>query len=111
MNNRFEDRKPVYSRIHISYFFLLFSVLAVAVFLYGINSIDRSTKSRQKESLHNTISQCVTHCYAVEGTYPPSLDYLKEHYGLIYDENTFFVDYTSIGSNLRPDITIIEKGE
>ena len=111
MSNRFQNRPSVYSKIHISHFFLLFSIIMMIVFFYGISSIDHSTKAKQKESLHNTISQCVTHCYAVEGTYPPSLDYLKEHYGLFYDENTFFVDYTSIGSNLRPDITIIEKGE
>lgn len=111
MSNRFQSRTPVYSKIHISHFFLFFSIVIMIVFFYGVNSIDQSTKAKQKESLHNTISQCVTHCYAVEGTYPPSLAYLKEHYGLIYDEKTFFVDYTSIGSNLRPDITIIEKGE
>ena len=111
MSNRFQNQPPLYTRIHLSHFFLLFSVTAIIVFLYGINSIDHSTKVSQMESLHNTISQCVTHCYAVEGTYPPSLDYLKEHYGLIYDENSFFVDYTAIGSNLRPDITIIEKGD
>lgn len=111
MGNRFEDRTPIYNRIHMSHFFLLCSLFAIVVFLYGINSINQSTKSQQKQSLHDTITQCITHCYAVEGTYPPSLEYLKEHYGLIYDEDMFFVDYTPIGSNLRPDITIIEKGE
>lgn len=111
MRNRFQNKVTIYSHFHISHFFLLLSILVVIVFIYGINSIDHSTQSRQKESLQNSISQCVTHCYAVEGTYPPDLEYLKEHYGLIYDEKIFFVDYTSIGSNLRPDITIIEKGE
>ena len=52
----------------------------------------------------------ITYCYAVEGAYPESLDYLKENYGLTYDENLFFVDYHIDGSNIFPDITIIERG-
>ncbi len=52
----------------------------------------------------------ITHCYAVEGTYPSSLEYLKENYGLTYDETVFFVDYQTIGSNILPDVTIIERG-
>ena len=66
---------------------------------------------RQKESLENAVTRSVTYCYTVEGTYPENLDYLKDNYGLIYDEETFFVDYRIIGSNVLPDITIIEKGE
>lgn len=109
MNNRFENRSSFLSHFHMSYFFLLFSIIVFLAFFFGIISVDKTAKDKQKENLQKTISQCITHCYAVEGTYPPSLDYLKEHYGLIYDENAFFVDYTAIGSNLRPDITIIER--
>jgi hypothetical protein len=45
----------------------------------------------------------------VEGKYPESLDYLKEHYGLTYNEDLFFVDYRVSGSNILPDVTIIER--
>ena len=58
-----------------------------------------------------TLIRNITYCYAVEGSYPESLDYLKEHYGLTYDEDRFFVDYQVIGANILPDVTIIEKGE
>ena len=68
-------------------------------------------RNRQKESLENAITRSITHCYAVEGSYPASLDYLKENYGLTYDEDLFFVDYQTIGSNILPDVTIIEKEE
>ena len=47
----------------------------------------------------------------MEGSYPESLDYLKEHYGLTYDDHYFFVDYHAAGANLFPDVTIIERGE
>ena len=50
------------------------------------------------------------YCYATEGTYPESLEDLKAHYGLTYDEDLFFVDYQTVGANIYPDVTIIEKG-
>ena len=68
-----------------------------------------STKKRQKESLENAIMRNITYCYTVEGTYPESLAYLKENYGLTYNEDLFFVDYRVSGSNILPDVTIIER--
>lgn len=86
--------------------------LAVLVlFIQGLSSLSDSTRKRQKESLENAIFRSMTYCYTVEGAYPESLDYLKDNYGLSYDEDTFFVDYRVIGSNILPDITIIEKGD
>ena len=86
--------------------------LAIALlFFQGISSVSSGTRKRQKESLENAITRSITHCYAVEGSYPASLEYLKENYGLTYDENLFFVDYQTIGSNILPDVTIIEREE
>ena len=53
----------------------------------------------------------IIHCYSMEGAYPESLQYLKDHYGLTYDEDRFFVDYQVLGSNLLPDVTIIDRRE
>lgn len=83
----------------------------ILLFLGGLSSLSDSTLRRQKESLENAITRSVTYCYAVEGAYPENLDYLKDNYGLIYDEDTFFVDYRVMGANILPDITIIEKGD
>lgn len=79
------------------------------LFIQGISSLSSGTKKRQKESLENAIMRNITYCYSVEGAYPESLDYLKEHYGLTYDEDLFFVDYRVSGSNILPDVTIIER--
>ena len=59
--------------------------------------------------LETALQRSVIQCYAVEGTYPPSLDYIKTHYGLTYDKDLFFVDYQPVGSNMRPEVTIILK--
>lgn len=86
-----------------------FMVAFIIFFISGINTVDDSTASEQAKSLESAVRRSVAQCYAVEGTYPPSLDYLKEHYGLIYDTDKFYIDYTAIGSNIMPDITILPR--
>jgi len=85
-------------------------VLLLFLFLEGASSLSEGTRARQRESLENALNRSITYCYAVEGRYPESLDYIKEHYGLTYDESVFFVDYRAAGGNILPDVTIIEKG-
>lgn len=97
-----------YRRFRISFPILLFPILFL-VFWLMLHSISQSTIERQKESLENAIQRDIIHCYALEGYYPPSLSYLEDHYGLTYDKNLFFVDYQPIGSNMRPDVTILVK--
>lgn len=105
--NRFTN----HSHFSLNSIWRVFSILLLVGFLYffmqGIHSVDNTTLQEQTNSLEKAIRRSVVQCYVVEGTYPPSLDYLKEHYGVAYDSSQYYVDYTSIGSNLMPDITII----
>lgn len=109
--NRFlnkNDRKLLYFLPHIRVSYFLCPLLLL-LFWFGISSISDSTLSRQQESLETALNRDIIHCYAVEGFYPPSLNYIEEHYGLVYDKDLFFVDYQPIGSNLHPDVTILIK--
>ena len=83
----------------------------IGIFFYGTTSLTKGSTRRQRESLENALNRSITYCYAVEGTYPESLDYIREHYGLTYDEEAFYVDYHVSASNIYPDYTIIELGE
>ena len=56
------------------------------------------------------ITRAAIQCYALEGFYPPNLDYLIEHYGVVINEKRLYVDYIYLGSNLLPDITVLPKG-
>lgn len=106
--SRFEYKKPSRRPPKILTSVCIF-VLILFLFVQGISSLSTSTIQRQRESLENAIMRNVTYCYTVEGAYPESLDYLKNHYGLMYNEDLFFVDYHISGSNILPDVTIIEK--
>lgn len=107
--NRFEKHSKIIrflSHLHISV--VVFFVILILC-IGGILMLGSSTKDRQQKSLEMALHRDIIQCYAVEGTYPPSLNYIKEHYGLTYDEESFFIDYQPSGSNLQPDITIIRK--
>lgn len=108
MQSRFSSQRHPYltrlKKFHFSF------VLFIAFFLFillSIENVNSVTLSKQYESLDQALKRNIAHCYAVEGTYPPSLSYLVDHYGLTYNENIFYVDYRPISANLYPDYEII----
>ena len=76
-------------------------------FLHGISGLSASTEETYTARLRHSILRRAGHCYAMEGRYPESLAYLKEHYAISWDETQYVVDYEITGSNLRPDVTVI----
>ena len=107
--NRFTRNRTI-SLSHIWQFVSMFFVLGFLIFfIVGVNTVDDTTSSDQAKSLETAVRRSVAQCYAVEGTYPPNLEYIEEHYGLLYDTDSFYIDYTAIGSNIMPDITILPK--
>jgi len=105
--NRFQKSNPLINFIMKFKLSLLLTVIVLLFCIIGIQSVENTTSQKQLESLENAVNRGVIQCYAIEGTYPPNLDYLKEHYGLTYDETRYFVDYQIFSSNMLPDITII----
>lgn len=89
--------------------FIAVPIVTLFLFLGAISSLSAGNVERQKESLERALERDITSCYAVEGQYPDSLAYIKENYGLYYNEELFFVDYRVYGSNLRPEVTIIVR--
>ena len=107
--NRFEQKnRSLWQKLIYLLPILAFIVLFV-LFLQGIGSVSESTLSKQQESLETALERSISQCYAVEGSYPPSLEYLKQHYGLLYDEDSFFIDYEYYGGNLLPEVTVLRR--
>ncbi len=108
MSERFVSKKEIsYSR-NLLISLLLFAVVFIAC-LIGFTSMNTRLQEEQLQILQDAVTRDITRCYAEEGSYPESLSYLKEHYGLTYDEDKYFVDYQPLGSNILPDVTIIQR--
>jgi len=106
--NRFE-KPSIFRKIQKLSLPLLGFILLFIVFIKGIASVSETTIDKQKESLTTALNRSITQCYAVEGTYPPSLEYIEDHYGLTYDHDKFFVDYQVYGANMYPTVTVLTK--
>ena len=83
-------------------------LLVLAVVL--IRSIDRAGDREESELVREAVRDAALTCYAVEGAYPPSVDYLRDHYELAYDEARYYVTYEAFAVNRMPDIWVTERG-
>lgn len=83
-------------------------VVVLLAFATAVNGLDQDSKVESKHQLEQAIRRSCVACYAAEGVYPPDLDYLKEHYGLQIDEESYVVYYDIFAENLMPDITVLE---
>lgn len=107
MSHAYFNKKPnIFKKIKGEQISLVLFIGFIIVFVLGINSFSSTTSRQEEEALRAAIKRSIISCYCLEGTYPPSLDYIKENYGLRYDEDVFFVDYRAFGSNIMPDVTV-----
>lgn len=90
--------------------FLIFTVIAILVlafFLAALSNVDKNKTAEDRIQLEKAIINAAVSCYAIEGSYPPSIEYLTENYGLQIDTKRFTVKYELYASNLMPDITVL----
>lgn len=85
---------------------LIFSVILLC-FLSAVSHFSQVSLQEQQNNLERALQRSITQCYALEGKYPESLNYLKEHYSITYDDTHFYVDYQITASNIRPEVTVI----
>ena len=84
-------------------------LLVLVAFLAATANLESGQGEQRRLQLEEAIHRAAVTCYAVEGIYPPDLDHLRRHYGLQVDEKHFDVFYEVFGSNIMPDITVVER--
>lgn len=77
------------------------------VFLKEMKSFAVRAEAEGAQTLQNAIKRACVQCYAIEGRYPPSVQYLEEDYGIQIDEERYDVFYSGFASNVMPDITVV----
>ena len=87
----------------------LLAAVILAFFLTALSNLEEGHSSQGKAQLEQAIRRAAVACYATEGIYPPSLDYMKEYYGIQVDEDRYAVIYDAFAENLMPDITVLER--
>lgn len=83
--------------------------IAVAVwFLASLSQLDTAQSEKGRRQLEDALRKAAVACYAAEGIYPPTLDYLTEYYGIQIDDSRYTVFYEVFADNLMPEITVLE---
>ncbi len=90
---------------------ILLFFLVIGAFVSGASTFSGKARSEGEVTLRNAIARATVQCYAIEGRYPPSVEYLEEHYGIQIDRKRFHVFYEGFASNIMPDITVIPAEE
>jgi hypothetical protein len=89
---------------------IIFFVAMAVIFLVAINHTAENSSDEELRLVTDSVRKAVVSCYAIEGQYPDSYEYLKENYGLSIDESKYIIHYDVFASNIMPDITVIERG-
>ena len=88
---------------------VLFIIVFSCYFYYGIENVQEANENESFEILSDAIKKSAVQCYAIEGVYPPNIEYLENNYGLVVDHDKYVVSYNVFASNVMPEIEVYLK--
>ena len=103
----YSDRKEKKTGVLVTVLAILL-VLVIAVAAFGHSGRDVSEEGAA--AIRETVRRSALQCYAVEGVYPPDLQYLIDNYGLQINTEDYAVAYDCFASNLPPDVRVVARG-
>lgn len=81
----------------------------IAILIVGVFRFEAMSDMQNIDLLRQSTKKAMVQCYAIEGRYPPKIEYLEENYGLIYDHEKYYVEYDVFASNVMPNVDVFEK--
>ena len=87
----------------------LLAALILTACLFGLSRLENGISELQRQQLEDSIRRTCVACYATEGVYPPTLEYLEDHYGVQIDRSRYAVFYEIFAENLMPEITVVSN--
>ena len=75
------------------------------VFMSGFTDFGKKAEEEQLNAVRALVERAVVQCYALEGSYPPNLEYLRS-YGVVPNYDHYIYNYEVVGANVFPIIEI-----
>lgn len=98
-------------KVHPYYWLMVFLFIVLLVWNSGaIGSFMNRSQANSIEAIKKSLMKACIQCYALEGSYPESLKYLSDNYGIQLDEEKYFYYYEIFASNMSPIIDVILRG-
>ena len=108
--------KTLFNKSASSGFTLVEMVMVAAiiciVFIMLMPPVLENMQKRKQEELRITqenIDRAVRQCYALEGVYPQSLEYLRVNYGIEIRENKYIYKYSVFSAGMEYSLEILLK--
>lgn len=93
--------------------FKILSVVVIILFIiylyFAVDSAQKGNDLEKYNILSDAIIRSAVQCYAIEGFYPPDIEYLENNYGLVVNHNKYVVSYNVFASNIMPDVEVFIK--
>lgn len=93
-----------------------FRILSITIFLlfisflyFAVNSAEMGTDEEKYNVLKDALGRSIVQCYAIEGFYPPNVEYLEKNYGLVVDYDKYIISYNVFASNIMPEFDVFSK--
>ena len=86
---------------------LLIAVVAGVLLLFFAQHPEQFLEDSGTEAIRAAVQRSALQCYAVEGVYPSSLEYLEENYGLQVNHKDYYVTYEAFASNMPPTVRVV----
>ena len=92
---------------------IVLTLLLAASLLIAVRNLEQGRQAEDLQQLEQALNRTAVACYAAEGAYPADVAYMREHYGLTYDDSRYVVHYQLIASNIMPviDVMVREYGK
>ncbi|MGI6124142.1 MAG: hypothetical protein ACOYIG_08135 [Acetivibrionales bacterium] len=101
-------KKNIINWVHI--LLIIIIVIIVAGTFISVDKFLGNNNDAEPDRIKQAIERACIQCYALEGSYPPDLEYLKENYGLIINDDKYFYYYEIFASNVMPYVEVYERG-
>ena len=76
-------------------------------FAYGAMKVDAGEQGAA--AMREAILDSARQCAAVEGSYPSSLQYLEQSYGLSVNHQDFIITYEAFAGNVAPSVVVVPR--
>lgn len=105
-----EKTTKVIRKETIIFICLLVLTIIIAWFAKQTSSMVSGDISNQTlMSIENAVTTAAMQCYAVEGVYPQTIEYLEGNYGLQLNRERYIIDYEVFASNVLPNVTVLQR--
>ncbi|MBE6631816.1 MAG: hypothetical protein E7623_03860 [Ruminococcaceae bacterium] len=102
-------RKYLYLKLISALILIALALCVIFVFVDIMKDMEIGSGNAVIENMENVLKRGAAACYAAEGAYPPTAEYLINNYCVGVDLDRYAVFYEIFSENIMPEITVVER--